>query len=65
MMYFDFESIARDAAISDEDLQRIVRLARQEFPHDDMMADLHILRTCLAVRDGLCTLQQAISTSAA
>ena len=65
MQYFDYESVAREAGIHDENLQRIAGLAMREFPQDEMMAELHILRTCLAVRDGRCTLEQALSATAA
>lgn len=52
MKYFDFQSLAREARIPDEKLRKLGNLLRQEFPHDPMMAELHALRACLAIRDG-------------
>ncbi|MBI4526186.1 MAG: hypothetical protein HY695_20495 [Deltaproteobacteria bacterium] len=54
MKYFDYESVAREASIPDKKLRQLVKLVRQEFPHDAMMVELHVLRACpacLAVRD--------------
>jgi mRNA-degrading endonuclease YafQ of YafQ-DinJ toxin-antitoxin module len=50
--YFDYESVAREAKMSEEKLRKLVQLMRQEFLHDPMMAELHALRACLAIRDG-------------
>ena len=61
MQYFDFETVAHEAGITDEELGRIVARARQEFPSDEMMAELHALRACMAVRDGHCTLEAALA----
>ncbi len=60
MDYFDYESVAREAAIREEDLDELRRAIRHEYPHDDMMFELHMLRACRAVRDGDITLEQAL-----
>jgi mRNA-degrading endonuclease YafQ of YafQ-DinJ toxin-antitoxin module len=52
MKYFDYESVAREAKIPEEKLRKLVNLVREEFPHDPLMAELHALRACMAVRDG-------------
>lgn len=52
MQYFDFEKVAREANIPKDTLAELCRMMRAEFPHDDMMYELHVLRACLAVRDG-------------
>lgn len=52
MKYFDFESVAAEAGISDEKLKRLCQLVRQEFRSDDMMFELHVLRACMAVKSG-------------
>ena len=44
MKYFDYGSVAREAKIPEEKLRKLVKLVRQEFPHDPMMAELHALR---------------------
>ena len=41
MKYFDYDSVAREAKIPDEKLRKLVKIVRQEFPHDPMMAELH------------------------
>ena len=51
MKYFDYESVAREAKIPEEKLRKLLKLARQEFPHDLMMAELHALRACQAICD--------------
>ena len=52
MKYFDYESVAHEAKIPEEKLRKLVNLVREEFPHDPLMAELHALRACMAVRDG-------------
>lgn len=52
MRYFDYKSVAREAKIPADKLKRLVDLVRQEFLHDPMMAELHVLRDCAAIRDG-------------
>jgi len=60
MRYFDYEEAARDAGIGAEQLQRICGLVREEFPGDEMMFELHVLRVCHAVKDGRLTLEDAL-----
>ena len=64
MKYFDYESIAREAKIPEEKLRKLVNLIRHEFPHDPMMAELHTLRACLAVRDGHIQIDDALKNQA-
>ena len=33
---------------------------RREFPIDDMMYELHVLRACMAIKDGYIKLEDAI-----
>ena len=60
MRHFDYESVAREAGISSEDLAEICRLVRQDFPSDDMLYELHVLRACMAVNDKRYTLEQIL-----
>jgi hypothetical protein len=60
MKYFDYESVAREAKIPEEKLRKLFNLVRQEFPHDPMMAELHALRACLAIRDGHIQIDDAL-----
>jgi len=52
LSYFDYRSVATEAGLSADQLVRLEKAVRAEFPHDDMMYELHVLRACLAVRDG-------------
>jgi hypothetical protein len=60
---FAWEDVAAEAGITPEQLAEIERLVRDEFPHDDMLYELHVLRACRAVRDGYCTVDQMIQQS--
>ena len=60
MRYFDYETVAREAKISPEKMKRLVQLIREEFPKDPLMRELHILRACMAIRDGHITLEDAL-----
>ena len=62
MRYFDFEKVAHEARIPSDKLAAISRSVRQDFPHDDMMHELHLLRACLAVRDGHATLEEVLAS---
>jgi hypothetical protein len=60
MEYFDYENIARQASIPSEKLNQLQKIVRQEFPQDDMMYELHLLRACMAIQQGHVTIDQAI-----
>jgi hypothetical protein len=55
-MVFDYTTAASRVGISSEDLDRLVALMRAEFPGDEMMVELHVLRTVRAVDRGDVTL---------
>ena len=61
MTYFDYEEVAREAHIPARKLKELRRLIKREFPRDEMMYELHLLRACMAIRKGVVTLQQALS----
>ena len=60
MCYFDYVKAAREAGIPDDKLDQLRALVEAEFPGDDMMVELHLLRACKAVRDGRATLQEVL-----
>ncbi len=60
MQSFAFENVAREAGIGGDDLRRLREAARREFPRDEMMYELHVLRACMAVREGLVSLRDAL-----
>ena len=62
MTSFDYQSIARDAGIPEEKLREIREIMEAEYPGDEMMASLHVLRACMADRDGHVTLEAILAS---
>jgi len=60
MRFFDYEASAREAGIPECALAEICRVMRAEFPHDEMMYELHVLRACMAVKSGLVRLEDVL-----
>lgn len=60
MRYFDYAKAAREARISPDKLEALSRAVREEFPHDEMMYELHLLRACTAIREGRISLEEAL-----
>jgi hypothetical protein len=61
MRWFDFETVAQQAHLSAGQLGKLCALMRREFPSDEMLYELHVLRACLAIRDRLITVEQALA----
>jgi hypothetical protein len=61
--YFDYEEVAREARIPAEKLDELRDLMKGEFPRDEMMYELHLLRTCMAIKNGVLTVDQALTLS--
>lgn len=64
-MMFDYIAAAERVGISAEDLSRLAAMMRAEFPSDEMMAELHILRAILSVERGDATLEEILGQRAA
>jgi hypothetical protein len=60
MEYFDYESAARQAHLSAQQLQLVKDAVRRDFPHDQMLFELHLLRACRALLDGAVTLADVL-----
>jgi hypothetical protein len=60
MRYFNYEKVACEAGIPDDKLEQLCKSIRREFPRDDMMYELHVLRACMAIKDGYIKLEDAI-----
>ena len=60
MRYFDYEKVAREAHLSSDQLNALCRLIRKEFPTDDMLYELHVLRVCMAIKQGALTIDEAL-----
>lgn len=63
-MMFDYVTVARRAGVSEAQLERLCALVRAEFPSDEMMAELHVLRALLAIERGDTTLEEVLSQPA-
>jgi len=50
--YFDYPSAARDAGMTDDQLRLIEKLFRSEYPNDQMLFELHVVRACLSIKAG-------------
>jgi len=61
---FDYRSAAQRAGILERDLDRLCRVVREDFPDDEMMFELHVLRALLAIESGQITLEQALKSNA-
>lgn len=44
------EKIAKKMGVSSEKLRRLKQSVRKEFPHDDLMYELHLLRALKSIR---------------
>ena len=65
MHYFDHERVASEANIPREKLDELSHVIRQDFPRDEMMYELHFLRACMATREGVLTLAEALRSEPA
>lgn len=61
---FDYRAAARRAGVPEEDLARLCQVVREEFPDDEMMFELHVLRAVLAIESGQLTVEQALKPNA-
>jgi hypothetical protein len=64
-MLFDYLTVAGRATIRSEDLDRLVAMTRAEFPGDEMMVELHVLRAIQAVERGDVTIEELLRPRAA
>jgi hypothetical protein len=64
MRYFDYETVAHAAGIGPEALAAVRLVVEREFPDDPMMCELHVLRACTAIRDGLVRLEDILHSEA-
>ena len=63
MRYFDYETIARQAGIPADKLARLAKSFAEEEPNDSMLAELHTMRACMAIKDGRLSLEEALNES--
>lgn len=61
MRYFDYVKAGQEAGIPADKLDRLAELFRLEEPLDPMLAELHTMRTCMAIKAGRVTLEEALA----
>ena len=59
-MLFDYKTAADRARIPRDKLERLAAIIRAEYPDDETMAELHILRAVLAVERGEASLEEIL-----
>ena len=62
-MMFDYLNAARRVGLTDIQLDQLCNQVRSEFPDDEMMFELHVLRAILAVESGRVSLDQVLKES--
>lgn len=62
MEHFDYLTVGRQAAIPEAALHELCDRVRSEFPHDELLYELHVLRACIAIRDGLSRLEDILAS---
>jgi hypothetical protein len=64
MEYFDYQSAAREAKLTPEQLRQICDVVKRDYPVDQMMYELHVLRVCRAIAEGRLTFDRATASPA-
>jgi len=49
---YDIDAAFKNSGLSAEEIEKIKRDVRREFPNDDMMYELHIIRILKAIKKG-------------
>lgn len=65
MRYFDYEQVAAEARIPPDKLAAICEMLRREYPEDDVLYELHVLRACNSVKEGRISLAQLLKPALA
>ncbi|OGR90479.1 MAG: hypothetical protein A2992_07440 [Elusimicrobia bacterium RIFCSPLOWO2_01_FULL_59_12] len=60
MRYFDYETVASEAKIPTDKLAVLAKSVRQDFPIDDMLYELHLMRVCSAIQAGFVSLEKTL-----
>ena len=59
-MIFDYLTAAQRIGLTDGQLNQLCNQVKSEFPNDDMMFELHVLRAIMAIESGRVTLNQVL-----
>lgn len=65
MRYFDYQSVAKEAGITPAQLSQIIERVRRDYPGDEMLCELHVLRACRAIQDRRVTIEQVLAEPSA
>ena len=63
-MIFDYLTAAKRVGISPDQLERLCAIILAEFPSDEMMAELHILRAIQSIERGDTTIEAILNQDA-
>jgi hypothetical protein len=63
--FFDYLPAARDAGLSNDQIRLLYSAILKDYRGDQMLAELRMLRTCLAIQSGHATYEQAMHDNAA
>lgn len=58
--FFDYESAAAEAGLTERQLEALRRRVEADYPDDPMMVELRLLRICHAIQAAACTLDDAL-----
>jgi len=58
--FFDYETVAAEAGISQGDLDALRQHVQADYPDDELMCELRLLRLCHAVANGKCSVAEAL-----
>ena len=51
-MMYDIEAAFKNSGLTPEEINRIKQEVRSDFPNDDMMFELHVIRILSAIKKG-------------
>ncbi len=63
MGIFNLEETKRESGLSAPELAQLEERVRREFEGDEMMFELHLVRTLKALKEGWVTFEEALSES--
>ncbi len=61
---FDLDKLKSDTGLSTQQMTHLEQQVRAEFPDDEMMFELHVMRILEAIRHGWLTIEAALIESA-
>ena len=59
-MFFDYQKPLKNLGLSQKIIDRLVKSVQSEFPHDEMMCELHLVRLANALKEKFLTVKEAL-----